>query len=94
MAPTYSRLNSRCTHYWDRFYWVVSPTSFCQAALRASRVDLGPRGISQVAKIMATGDPNLGRDLETYPLKSSNKKLVETSALLVVTSALLVVTRS
>ncbi|CAK8989058.1 unnamed protein product [Durusdinium trenchii] len=32
-----------------------------QAALRASRVDLGPRGISQVAKIMATGDPNLGQ---------------------------------
>eukprot|EP00435_Cladocopium_sp_Y103_P062692 s177_g24.t1 len=31
------------------------------AALRASRVDLGPRGISQVAKIMASGDPNLGQ---------------------------------
>lgn len=32
-----------------------------QAALRASRVDLGPRGISQAAKIMATGDLNLGQ---------------------------------
>mmetsp|Transcript_1544 Transcript_1544/g.3633 ORF Transcript_1544/g.3633 Transcript_1544/m.3633 type:complete len:207 (+) Transcript_1544:54-674(+) len=32
-----------------------------QAALRASKVDLGPRGISQVAKIMATGDPSLGK---------------------------------
>merc|ERR1711998_4890 len=31
-----------------------------QAALRASRVDLGPRGISQAAKIMATGDMSLG----------------------------------
>lgn len=32
-----------------------------QAALRASRVDLGPRGISQAAKIMATGDEALGQ---------------------------------
>lgn len=32
-----------------------------QAALRASRVDLGPRGISQAAKIMATGDTSLGQ---------------------------------
>lgn len=32
-----------------------------QAALRASRVDLGPRGISQAAKIMATGDAALGQ---------------------------------
>merc|ERR1719336_1828435 len=32
-----------------------------QAALRASRVDLGPRGISQAAKIMATGDETLGQ---------------------------------
>lgn len=32
-----------------------------QAALRASRVDLGPRGISQAAKIMATGDGSLGQ---------------------------------
>lgn len=31
-----------------------------QAALRASCVDLGPRGISQAAKIMATGDTGLG----------------------------------
>lgn len=34
-----------------------------QAALRASRVDLGPRGISQAAKIMATGDTTLGQAL-------------------------------
>lgn len=32
-----------------------------QAALRASKVDLGPRGISQAAKIMATGDTGLGQ---------------------------------
>lgn len=31
-----------------------------QAALRASKVDLGPRGISQAAKIFATGDTSLG----------------------------------
>merc|ERR1711924_536580 len=32
-----------------------------QAALRASKVDLGPRGISQAAKIMVTGDESLGQ---------------------------------
>lgn len=32
-----------------------------QAALRASRVDLGPHGISQAAKILATGDASLGQ---------------------------------
>eukprot|EP00434_Breviolum_minutum_P024904 symbB.v1.2.021994.t2/scaffold1933.1/size95709/3 len=32
-----------------------------QAALRASRVDLGPKGISQAAKILATGDATLGQ---------------------------------
>merc|ERR1712070_557275 len=32
-----------------------------QAALRASRVDLGPRGISQAAKVMATGDATRGQ---------------------------------
>merc|ERR1719210_1796006 len=32
-----------------------------QAALRASRVDLGPRGVSQAAKVMATGDESLGQ---------------------------------
>lgn len=32
-----------------------------QAALRASRVDLGPRGVSQAAKIFHTGDATLGQ---------------------------------
>ena len=32
-----------------------------KAALRASTLDLGPRGISQAAKIMATGDQHLGQ---------------------------------
>ena len=32
-----------------------------RAALRASTMDLGPRGISQAAKIMATGDQGLGQ---------------------------------
>jgi len=32
-----------------------------EAACRASLVDLGPRGISQPAKIMAAGDPSLGQ---------------------------------
>jgi len=32
-----------------------------EAALRASCVDLGPKGISQAAKIMATGDESLGQ---------------------------------
>lgn len=32
-----------------------------RAALRASCLDLGPRGISQAAKVFATGDPSLGQ---------------------------------
>mmetsp|Transcript_32864 Transcript_32864/g.104378 ORF Transcript_32864/g.104378 Transcript_32864/m.104378 type:complete len:311 (-) Transcript_32864:17-949(-) len=36
-------------------------TDLFQAALRASRVDLGPRGISQPAKIFASGDATIGQ---------------------------------
>mmetsp|Transcript_44114 Transcript_44114/g.104385 ORF Transcript_44114/g.104385 Transcript_44114/m.104385 type:complete len:322 (-) Transcript_44114:140-1105(-) len=39
--------------------WKEDPELF-EAALRASLMDLGPLGISQAAKIMATGDDTLG----------------------------------
>ncbi|CAJ1390753.1 unnamed protein product [Effrenium voratum] len=44
-----------------------------QAALRASRVDLGPRGISQAAKIMATGDEKLGQQALAKPKCASRQ---------------------
>eukprot|EP00929_Paragymnodinium_shiwhaense_P069967 TRINITY_DN35367_c0_g1_i1.p1 TRINITY_DN35367_c0_g1~~TRINITY_DN35367_c0_g1_i1.p1 ORF type:complete len:325 (+),score=86.90 TRINITY_DN35367_c0_g1_i1:147-1121(+) len=36
-------------------------TDLFKAALRASCIDLGPRGVSQAAKIFATGDSSLGQ---------------------------------
>eukprot|EP00746_Dinoflagellata_sp_MGD_P091606 gnl/MRDRNA2_/MRDRNA2_36296_c0_seq1.p1 gnl/MRDRNA2_/MRDRNA2_36296_c0~~gnl/MRDRNA2_/MRDRNA2_36296_c0_seq1.p1 ORF type:complete len:397 (-),score=90.64 gnl/MRDRNA2_/MRDRNA2_36296_c0_seq1:82-1203(-) len=50
-----------------------------RAALRASCLDLGPRGISQAAKVFATGDatigqPRAGFDLTTSGAKSSKAK--------------------
>jgi len=38
---------------------------FC-AALRASCLDLGPRGVSQAAKVFSTGDATIGQPRATY----------------------------
>jgi len=45
-----------------------------RAALRASCLDLGPRGVSQAAKVFATGDPSVGQPRAGFDLKTSGAK--------------------
>lgn len=49
------------------------------AALKASRFDLGPRGISQVAKIFATGDATIGQPRQTVEGRSESKDAATSS---------------
>eukprot|EP00931_Biecheleriopsis_adriatica_P047663 TRINITY_DN27499_c0_g1_i1.p1 TRINITY_DN27499_c0_g1~~TRINITY_DN27499_c0_g1_i1.p1 ORF type:complete len:311 (-),score=102.87 TRINITY_DN27499_c0_g1_i1:126-1058(-) len=45
-----------------------------RAALRASCLDLGPRGISQAAKVFATGDPTLGQPRAGFDTTTSGAR--------------------
>eukprot|EP00930_Biecheleria_cincta_P009136 TRINITY_DN110799_c0_g1_i1.p1 TRINITY_DN110799_c0_g1~~TRINITY_DN110799_c0_g1_i1.p1 ORF type:complete len:330 (+),score=85.81 TRINITY_DN110799_c0_g1_i1:80-1069(+) len=45
-----------------------------RAALRASCLDLGPRGISQAAKVFATGDPTLGQPKSGFDTTTSGAR--------------------
>mmetsp|Transcript_13017 Transcript_13017/g.22688 ORF Transcript_13017/g.22688 Transcript_13017/m.22688 type:complete len:354 (+) Transcript_13017:92-1153(+) len=45
-----------------------------RAALRASCLDLGPRGISQAAKVFATGDPTIGQPKAGFDTSTSGAR--------------------
>merc|ERR1711941_84852 len=45
-----------------------------RAALRASCLDLGPRGISQPAKVFATGDTSIGQPSAGYNTTTSGAR--------------------
>lgn len=45
-----------------------------RAALRASTLDLGPRGVSQAAKVFATGDPSVGQPKAGFDTTTSGAR--------------------
>lgn len=51
-----------------------------RAALRASCLDLGPRGISQAAKVFATGDPTIGQPRAGFDTTTSGARGRRTKA--------------